>query len=189
MFSAVLDTCVLWPSLQRDVLLSFAVEGLYRPLWSSAILEELEHHEAVKLRRRGDTPDDAARRAAHLVSEMRRVFDDACVTGWEPLEGAFGLPDPDDEHVVAAAVVGGAGAVVTSNLRDFDVDEVRRRLHVLPPATFAADTASVDPTRALLAVAQVASRVRRPPMTVPQVLDALESRYGWHDAVDLMREA
>ena len=124
MFAALLDTSVLWPSLQRDFLLSLAVEGLYRPLWSSAILDELQLHEVQKLVGRGEDPDAAATRAQHLIDQMTTAFDDALVENWEPLDGTFGLPDPDDEHVVAAALVGGAGVIVTSNLKDFPLQRI-----------------------------------------------------------------
>ncbi len=119
MFTALLDTCVLWPSLQRDVLLSLAAEGMYRPAWSSIILAELEYEQAAKLIRRGVNPIDADHRAAHLIQQMRQAFNDAEITGWEGLDGIYGLPDPDDEHVVAAAVVAGAGAIITLNTKDF----------------------------------------------------------------------
>ncbi len=142
MFAALLDTSVLWPSLQRDVLLSFDAEGLYRPVWSSAILEELEYHEAQKLCRRGVDEADARRRASGLISAMRAAFDDAEVTGSQALEGSFALPDSEDEHVVAAAVVGGAGVIVTHNTRDFPPDRIPSMIEVQTPAVFAHHTVS-----------------------------------------------
>jgi hypothetical protein len=147
-FTALLDTCVLWPSLQRDVLLSLAAEGMYRPGWSSAILAELEYHEAVKLIERGAEPAEAEARAARRIDQMRQAFDDAETDGWEGLEGTYGLPDPNDEHVVAAAVVAGAGAIVTLNLKDFPVALMPRGIEVSDPATFALNTVSLDPNRA-----------------------------------------
>ncbi|UZN02694.1 PIN domain-containing protein [Cellulomonas sp. S1-8] len=188
MFAALLDTCVLWPSLQRDVILSFAVEGLYRPLWSDAILEELEYHEAAKLRDRGEADAAASLRARGLVSQMRAVFDDACVTGWQGLDGTFGLADPDDEHVVAAAVVGGAGAIVTDNLRDLRVPAVPAHIHVLTAAEFASDTVSVDPARAFRAITAVSERFRHPAMSVESIFGQLVSRYRWLDAVEMLRD-
>jgi hypothetical protein len=129
---ALLGTCVLWPSLQRDFLLSTAFEGRYRPVWSSRILEELEYEEARKLVKQSGLDsqagvgwvvtsphsDVAAELAARLITTMRSEFEDAEVPGWEPLVGTYGLPDPDDEHVLASAVIAGAGTLVTSNLSD-----------------------------------------------------------------------
>src|SRR5215217_5303580 len=116
MFNALLDTCVLWPSLQRDFLLSLAIEGVYRPMWNSVILEELAYEEARKLVNRGSDPAEAICRADRLISEMRRAFDDAEVGQWEHLEGTYTLPPANDEHVLAAAVAGKADAIVTHNI-------------------------------------------------------------------------
>lgn len=126
MFSAVLDSCVLWPSLMRDFLLSLAVENIYRPLWSDRILEEVSYNEERRLMQRGASEAEAHLRSAYLMERIRASFDDSCVAGWEPLEGTYGLPDPDDEHVVAAAHMSGAGTIVTLNVRHFP-------LSLLPP--------------------------------------------------------
>jgi len=188
-FVALLDTCTLWPSLRRDFLLSMAVEGLYRPTWSEVILEELEYCEAKKLVDRGTTAPDAEVQARHLIDQMRTHFAGALVTGWEPLEGTFGLPDPDDEHVVAAAVLASAGAIVTDNLKDFPTTNIPTGVEVLRPAQFAFNTVAVDPGLAADAVREISRRSGRhgPALTPPQILTDLDTRYGMHDATALLR--
>jgi len=188
-FAALLDTNVVWPSLRRDFLLSMAIEGLYRPLWSEAILAELHHHEAKKLLRRGMSNAQAQMQAEHLTRQMRRHFADAIVTGWEPLEGSYGLPDPDDEHVLAAAVMGGAGALVTENSKHFPAQQIPRYVHVLSAAEFARDTISVNPARAVQALEEMSRRRTNPTQTPNQLVDLLEVRYEMGEAADLLRDA
>jgi hypothetical protein len=173
--------------LQRDFLLSLAVEALYRPLWSEPILDELEYHEAAKLVDRGLNRASADAQASRLVEQMRSVFEDALVENWEPHEGTFGLPDPDDEHVVAAAVVGGAGAIVTDNIRDFPRTKVPQHILILTPAAFAADTVATNPEVAMHALATISARFRNPRQTVDELLTILEERYSMTEAVELMR--
>ena len=191
MFTALLDTCVLWPSLQRDFLLSLAIEGMYRPIWSSAILEELEISETDKLTGKvGVNVEEAEHRARYLIEQMRTAFEDAEVVGWEGLEGTYGLPDPGDEHVLAAAVVGGAGAIVTLNRKDFPRDKMPHGLEILSPADFALTTVSLKPDLAWQAVQSIVARSGRsgPERTTDEVLAVLAARYGMTDAVDLLRE-
>jgi hypothetical protein len=176
--------------LQRDFLLSLAVEGLYRPVWSDAILEELEYHEAEKLTsRHGIDPADAAARADRLTATMRTAFADAEIRGWESLDGSFGLPDADDEHVVAAAVIAGAGAIVTNNQKHFPREKVPQGIDILRPAEFAANTVSLEPAAALRAVEAIAARSGRlgARHSVDEVFALLEARYQFTDAVADMR--
>jgi hypothetical protein len=118
---------------------------------------------------------------------MRLVFDDAMVVGWESLEGSFNLPDPDDEHVVAAAVLGSTAAIVTHNLRDFPRAKVPAHIDVVSPAVFAADIVSVSPDLALRAVTTMAGRYRSPERSVDEVLDELATRHAMDVAVETIR--
>lgn len=120
---------------------------------------------------------------------MRVNFNDAEVVDWEPHVGRFGLPDPDDEHVLAAAVAGHAGAIVTENFRDFPADKVPPGIEVIGPAEFAANTVAVAPDLALHAVAEMSRRRRNPPESVELLLDALVSMYKMSEAVEFIREA
>lgn len=186
MFAAVLDTCVLWPSLQRDLLLSLAIEGLYRPLWQDRILVELEAAEAAKLVDRGQAPAEAAAAAARLVERMASEFPGASVPGWE-VYASRGLPDPDDEHVVAAAVVGHAGQIVTHNLKDFPAELLPEGVEAVAPHEFALEAAEISPSAAFRAVEQIARRRRSPEVSIDEILTVLVRRYGMDDFVDVVR--
>lgn len=187
---ALLDTSVLWPSLQRDFLLSLHIQGAYRAVWSEAILEELEYHEALKLKKRGVDEREAELRAHALITQMREHFSDSIVHGWEGLDGTFGLPDPDDEHVVAAAVVGGADVIITVNVRHFPNELLPTGIEVLRAAEFARNTVDLSPRGAIAAVDEIVARSGRlgPKLTRDGVLAVLEGRYGMVEAVCAMRE-
>lgn len=183
MFAAVLDTCVLWSGFQRDFLLSLAAEGLYRPLWNSDLLEELEWCEIDKRTQRGQTLEEAEQLASKLISNMG-YFDDSLIAGWEPLVGTFGLPDPDDEHVLATAVLGSAGVIVTDNVKDFPKTLLPVGIEIIRPPQFAANTVAVSPALGLAAVGAMATRRSD---TVERILARLESGYGMTEAVELIR--
>lgn len=190
MFVAILDTNVLWPSTQRDFLLSLHIAGAYRAVWSEAILEELQFHEAEKLAKRGFTDHNAEERAERLIAQMREHFADSVVHGWEGLDGTFALPDPDDEHVVAAAVVGGAEVIVTKNLRHFPSGRLPDGIEAIDPSDFARNTVELSPRGAIAAVDELVSRSGRfgPSLTREGVFQILEDRYGMEAAVSIMRE-
>jgi predicted nucleic acid-binding protein len=187
-FSALLDTNVLWPGRQRDFLLSLAAFGLYRPLWSEPILEELHYTQVDKKIGQGWDSDAATAYADHLIQQMTLHFPDAAVIGWEPLEGTFGLRDPYDEHVLAAAVIGHAGVVVTGD-PDFERERLPEHLETQSPAEFAAYTVDLSPATALEAVHSMVARYRSPVSTVDEFVEQLDERYEMHDAAAMLREA
>jgi hypothetical protein len=163
-----------------------AAEGLYRPIWSEAVLGELTWAEQRKRVLRGADSDKARKAAEWLVAQMTATFDDSCVAGWEPLVGSYRLPDPNDEHLVAAAVVGGAGVIVSSNLKDLPEDRLPEGIGAVSPAQFAADTVSVSPVLALRAVQNIAERYQNPTRTVRELVATLETRYDMTDAAALL---
>lgn len=109
---AVLDACVLFPTILREILLDVAGAGLFRPVWSARILAEWQHAAA----RLGA---DAARIAGVEAALACDRFPDAMADDDEGPAQGFDLPDPADRHVMAAALAAGAGVIVTANLRDF----------------------------------------------------------------------
>ena len=107
MAKVFLDTCVLVPPILRDLLLGLADAGVFVPLWSAGVAAEWAH---VAARQGGG---DVALRLARMHARW---------PGGEAPAGqpeVLDLPDPGDRHVLASAIAGGAGVLLTLNLRDF----------------------------------------------------------------------
>ncbi|WP_322762626.1 PIN domain-containing protein [Frankia sp. Cr2] len=161
MFSALLDTCVLVPSRARDVLLEIASTGAYRPLWSAEILDELERTLRTLLGKRGTSPEETDAYLTRLFRQMRIAFPDASVTGWERLVSTVELPDPDDRHVVAAAVAGRADVIVTDNLADFPPSALPAPVTRQSLDDFLLDELGLHPDLVIKAVRAIAARTGR----------------------------
>ena len=179
---AVLDANVLYGAFSRDVLLRLAAAGLYRPRWTARI--EAEWVAALLAAR----PDLAPERLARTCAAMARAFPDAEVTGVEEIEADLVLPDPDDRHVLAAAVESEASEIVTWNLRDFPKAALRPLgIEAVSPDTFVGSMAEADPGRVAEVLRQHRAGLRQPPLTAVKYLRHLE-RAGLGTIVSALRD-
>jgi predicted nucleic acid-binding protein len=116
---AVLDANVLFPTILRELLLEAAAEGGFEPVWSARILEEW-----ARATRR--LPEGAEATARIAIGIMRAAWPEAEVEVDEGALAFLSLPDPDDRHVLAAAIAAGAEVLVTSNRADFPARTLAR---------------------------------------------------------------
>ena len=133
----VLDACVLFPTVMREVLVGCAAAGLYEPRWSARILEEWARATAkigAEVIARGE------------VAVLRARWPGAEVQVPEAALARFWLPDPNDIHVLAAAVLGHADLIITLNAQDFPRDLLQAEgLKRADPDGFLCDLHAANP--------------------------------------------
>lgn len=112
MRKVLIDTCVLYPTVAREILLAVAKEGLFEPLWSPRILEEW----ARAARKLGPTGEVQARAEIAVVTA---AWPRSSITPRDGDLARLWLPDENDIHVLAAAIAGSADLLLTWNMRDF----------------------------------------------------------------------
>lgn len=108
----VLDTCVLFPTVMREMLMGVADLGHFTPLWSTRILGEWARA-AVKLGPTGTMQAEAE------IALLRAAWPAAELPPAPGVEARLWLPDPADVHVLATAISGSADLIVTLNAKDF----------------------------------------------------------------------
>ncbi len=114
--TAVYDANILYPAPLRDLFIRLAEAALVRARWTETIHEEWLRN-VLK-----DNPQLSAKRLARTRTLMDEAVRDCLVTGYEDLVDSLTLPDPDDRHVLAAAIRASADCIVTCNLKDFPPD-------------------------------------------------------------------
>lgn len=181
-FVVIYDACVLYPAPLRDLLLRLAVKGLVRARWTAEILDECFRN---ILSNRPDLSEQSLLRTRDL---MNRAIPDVLVIGYEGLVPGLDLPDPDDRHVLAAAIRAGAQVIVSANLSDFPSEKLAAyAIDAQHPDEFVMHLLDLAPGVVCATVAEQASALKTPRRTVPELLDILRGN-GLVQSVARLRE-
>lgn len=157
----LLDTCVLYPTVLREVLLHCAAQGLFQPLWSDRILGEW-YRAAEKLGPLGQL------QAQSDIALAKQRFPNATLHNYEHLQSRLYLPDPADIHVLAAAIAGSADLIITFNAKDFPRHTLAEEgLKRLDPDQFLYGLWQTNPDKIAAAIAQVMAQAAQIDGTPP----------------------
>lgn len=168
-YTSVLDACVLHPAFLRASLLWFAAEKLYRPIWSEEIFGEW----AQSLERRFDDPPQKLNTQRET---MEKAFPGAMVQLPEGLIEGLKLPDANDRHVLAAAIVGRADAIITTNLKHFPPEICGRySLEVIHPDDFLVNVIDLHQDRAVAACRKHRQVLKNPPYSAAEFVAKFEA--------------
>ena len=168
-YTAVLDACVLYPAPLRDMLLSLASAGLFHARWTP----DIEHEWMRNLL--ANRPDLNLKQLQTTQERMIAAIPDCMVTHYEPLIAGLSLPDPDDRHVLAAAIAGHADAIVTVNLKDFPAAILATySLEAQHPDDFVMNQLELREYEALAAIKRMRARLRNPPRSPAEFIETLE---------------
>ena len=132
--------------------------------------------------------DLVAEQLRRTAERMAQAIPDSLITGFERFANTIELPDPDDRHVLAAALVGHADAIVTFNLKDFPATTLEPLgLEAQHPDDFVVNQLHLNLPEALKAVKAQRARLMRPTQTAAELLATL-ARCGLPQTASLLAE-
>jgi predicted nucleic acid-binding protein len=169
-FIVIYDANVLYPSTLRDLLIRIAQQPhLVQAKWTNKILDEI----LSALRK--NRPDITAEKADRLRERMNAALRDCLVEEHEPLIEILDLPDPDDRHVLAAAIKVNAQLIVTANRKHFPQGKLAQwDIKPKHPDEFVRDVIGLDSLAVWACVQQIVDSRKRHPVTADDVLGELE---------------
>lgn len=181
-FSALYDSCVLYPAPLRDLLMQLALSDLFRARWTDRIHDEWIRN-VLKNR-----PDLTLKQLTRTKTLMNSHVRDCLVIEYEWLVPSLNLPDRDDRHVLAAAIKGEADVIVTTNLSDFPESVLNKyEIEAQHPDNFISDLIDLNPFKVAAAAETCQKRLKNPPKSIDEYLEIL-LKLGLTITVPLLRE-
>ncbi len=180
-FTALYDANVLYPAPLRDLLVRLAGTGRFRARWTNAIHEEWIRNVL------SDRPDLNRERLERTRDLMNNLIFDCLVIEYEALIPNLHLPDAEDRHVLAAAVVGGADFIVTFNLKDFPESVLSQyEIKALHPDFFVLKLLQLDESLVCDTIRKQRLDLKNPPKSADEMLTLFEDQ-GLANTVALLR--
>ncbi len=165
---AVFDACILYPFHLRNIVVQVAVDLLVEARWSDQIHDEWIRNLAA------DAPAIPLDRLQATCRLMNDALPGATVAGYEHLISTVNLPDPDDRHVVAAAIASGASVIITWNLRDFPASALKKfGLRRQTPDAFLAELYDHAPDLTVGSLANARRNLNKSRVSVSEFIDIL----------------
>lgn len=175
------DASALYPAALRNLFMRLAGAHLFQARWSAKIQDEWA---AALLRDRPELAEKIIRVRALMGAHVA----DAEISGYEHLVASLTLPDPNDRHVLAAAIHGGASVIVTVNLRDFPATALAPySLTAQHPDAFVFSLLETDLHAVLAVMREHRLTLKNPPKTVEEYLATFEA-HGMTKSVAALRQ-
>ncbi len=178
----VYDACVLFPASLRDFLIELATTGLFEARWTDLIHEEwignlLKQHK-----------DLSREKLEYTKAMINKAVLNSVITNFETRIEGLELPDVNDRHILAAAIHGQAGQIVTLNLKDFPASDLEPHgIRAVHPDEFILELMDMDLPRVLTALVVCQKRLKNPPRSIKAHLERL-SKAGLTSASEQLRK-
>ncbi len=152
----------------RDLVLRLAVADFYRAKWTNRIHDEWIWSLSSK------RPDLDLGKLEKMRLVINASVEDCLVEGYESLAASLHLPDPDDCHVLAAAIKAQAQIIVTYNLKDFPSQVLDPLgIEVQHPDDFLLNQSDLQQGAFLSTIKRIRAALKKPPKTAEEYLDVL----------------
>lgn len=169
--TVVYDACVLYPAPLRDLLMHLAVANAVDARWTDRI-----HDEWIR-NVHANRPDLSLMQLHRTRRLMDANVHDSLVKGYENRIEELTLPDPDDRHVLAAAIHAAASVIVTYNRSDFPNSVLSPyEIESLHPDDFVCRLLDSNLQAVCVAVASQRALLKNPPYSVDELLETLEKQ-------------